>query len=281
MMRFICVLGLLAMLASCDTPRYAYSPNAHNIPAFTKQGDTKLSANYSSNFDVVDNGDEYTRSRANGFDVQAAVAVTNHFAIHGSYYNRKERGYSNNDYNFSNITIKAKREMFEAGAGYFKPFGTKQRAIFAIYSGVGFGKMNLDEHGFDNNLGSTYSRYMNASLFKYYLEPSMTFKAGEVFTVSLATRLSGLRFRNLNSNYTSFEKIDYDLDSLNRYDWYLLEPCVINSFGFKKLPGFRIEYQFGLSILLAGYESFNYRPFNFSLGLVFDIPKLIAGPKSR
>lgn len=283
MRKFLCVIILVAMLASCETPRYAYSPTAHNVPVFTKQGDTKLSGSYSSNFDLVDDdGNNYHRNRANGFDVQAAVAVTNHFAILGSYYNRRESSYSNGNYpySFDSVSIGAKREMYEVGAGYYKPIGSKQRGIFAIYAGAGFGKMKLNEKGTDANLGVPYTRYMNANLFKYYLEPSMSFRAGDVFTVSLATRFSGLRYKNIHSDYTNDEKISFNLDSLNRYTWYLIEPCVINSFGFKKLPGMRIEYQFGLSILLSEIESFNYRPFNFSLGLVFDIPKLIAGPQA-
>ena len=282
MKRYLSVVLLLVLLYSCETPRYAYSPTAHNVPVFTNQGDTKLSGSYSSNFELFDNGEgQYNRNRSNGFDLQAAVAATRHFAIQGSYYNRTERNFDYGSYPFDSATISAKRDMFEMGAGYYKPFGKRQRGIFAIYGGVGLGKMKLNEKGVDQNLLQPYTRYMDADLFKYYLEPSMTFRAGDVFTLSLATRFSGLRFRNIQSNYSHQEKVDFNLDSLNRYTWYMVEPCIVNSFGFKKLPGMRIEYQFGLSLLLAEIESFNYRPFNFSLGLVFDIPKLIAGPASR
>lgn len=281
MKRYLGVIFFLAILASCETPRYAYSPTAHNVPVFTKQGDTKLSGSYSSNLDFNDDQSQYNRNRANGFDVQAAVAVTDHFAVQGSYYNRRERNYDYGSYPFDSVTINANREMYEVGVGYYKPFGSKQRGIFSIYGGVGFGKMNLKEQGTDHDLMQPYSRYMDARLLKYYLEPAMTFRAGEVFNISLATRFSGLRFRNIQTNYSLQEKQNFNLDSLNRYTWYMVEPCVINSFGFKKLPGMRIEYQFGFSILLSEFDSFNYRPFNFSLGLKFDIPKLIAGPPSR
>lgn len=282
MKRYFSVVLWSALLYSCETPRYAYSPTAHNVPVFTNQGDTKLSGSYSSNFELFDNGEgQYNRNRSNGFDLQAAVAATQHLAIQGSYYNRTERNFDYGSYPFDSATISTKREMFEMGAGYYKPFGKRQRGIFAIYGGVGLGKMKLNEKGVDQNLLQPYTRYMDADLFKYYLEPSMTFRAGDVFTLSLATRFSGLRFRNIQSNYSHQEKVDFNLDSLNRYTWYMVEPCIVNSFGFKKLPGMRIEYQFGLSLLLAEIESFNYRPFNFSLGLVFDIPKLIAGPASR
>ena len=133
MKRYLSVVLLLVLLYSCETPRYAYSPTAHNVPVFTNQGDTKLSGSYSSNFELFDNGEgQYNRNRSNGFDLQAAVAATQHLAIQGSYYNRTERNFDYGSYPFDSATISTKREMFEMGAGYYKPFGKRQRGIFAI-----------------------------------------------------------------------------------------------------------------------------------------------------
>ena len=43
---FIC---LIVTAASCNTPRYIYSPSAHNVPVLTKKGDSKIGAVYSTN----------------------------------------------------------------------------------------------------------------------------------------------------------------------------------------------------------------------------------------
>ncbi len=274
-MRIFFAAALLIMIASCDTPRYAYSPTAHNIPSFKKQGDTKLSASFSSNFDINQSEDSYQRNRANGYDLQAAVAATDHLAIQGSYYSRTERNYDSYGTYFDSSTINVKRNMWEAGVGYYTAIDRKNNNSFALYGGVGFGTMKLHDKGVDNSSYVPYARFYNADLFKWYLEPSLTFRKGSVFTFSVATRLSGIKFKNILTDYSFDEKRTLDLDSLNRFTWYFFEPCIVNSFGFNKLPGFRIEYQFGLSLLLSGENAFRYRPFNFSIGLLFDIPKLI------
>ena len=38
-MRVLLAIITVISLASCDTPRYAYSPTAHNVPVLVKQGD--------------------------------------------------------------------------------------------------------------------------------------------------------------------------------------------------------------------------------------------------
>lgn len=43
---FIC---FTIIMASCNTPRYIYSPFAHNVPVLTKKGDSKIGAVYSTN----------------------------------------------------------------------------------------------------------------------------------------------------------------------------------------------------------------------------------------
>lgn len=274
-MRFLIAATLVLMIASCETPRYAYSPTAHNVPSFKKAGDTKISGSFSSNFDINETNDSYQRNRSNGYDVQAAVAATNHLAVQGSYYSRTERNYDTYSSYFDSSTINVKRTMWEAGLGFYTGLDKRNNNSFALYGGIGQGNMKLRDKGIDNSSFTPYTRFYNADLFKYYLEPSMTFRKGSVFTFSVATRLSAIRFKNIRTDYSYDERRSFDLDSLNRFTWYFFEPCIVNSFGFNKLPGFRIEYQFGLSLLLSGENSFQYRPFNFSVGLLFDIPKLI------
>ena len=275
---------LIVLFASCDTPRYAYSPNAHNVPLLAKQWDSKLSANYSTNADANSssnaNNNKYDRNRANGYDIQGAVAVTNHIGVQGSYYSRNEKNYGD-AYNGDSSVVRYKRRLAEFGAGYFTSLNKRNKIFFQVFAGVGFGTLKLTEAARDYN-GVSYNRFYNSDIRKYYLEPTIIFRSKEVFAASLSTRLTVLGFKNVRTDYTQEEKENYKLDSLNRYNMVFLEPAFVNSYGFNKLPGLRIEYQLGLSIpieLDVDKQILDYRPFNFSIGLVFDIGKLIRGPE--
>jgi hypothetical protein len=282
----LAILSLIFIIvfASCNTPRYAYSPTAHNVPVFTKQGDTKVASYYSNNgiyTSTDDNGNEYDRNVAQGFDIQGAAAVTNNIALQAAYYYRNENSNQNsNNGNFETNSVKYNRYLFEFGAGFFTPLDKKQHMLFQFYAGMGFGKSTIREKGTDFNL-NLYSRFYDADLTKYYFEPSMTFRTPkEIFAATIATRWSIVKFRNINTDYTFSEKLNYNLDSLDRYAVAFFEPSFVGSFGFPKLPGVRLELQTGLSVLLDN-SFFDYRPFNFSVGLVLDIPKIIRGSKNE
>ena len=275
---FICLSVIV--LTGCENTRYAYSPAAHNVPVFTKQGDSKLAADYSNNgawaYSDYNSQNQYDKKASQGIDLQGAFAVTKHIGIQANYFYRKENTNSTyNTYNFDSSAVKYRRNMADFGAGFFSALDTKDKVLFQVYAGMGLGKTTISDKGKDQNQ-SAYSRYYNTDITKFYLEPSVTFRAREVFAGSIATRLSLIKFRNINSNYTFQEKQDLNLDSLDRFAVVFFEPAFVGSFGFNKLPGFRIEIQAGLSLLLD--ESFvDYRPFNFSAGLVFDIRKLLRG----
>lgn len=275
------LLAAVIVFGSCTTTRYAHSPTAHNVPILLKQGDSKIAAAYSTNGAVFDESSDnrYDKNLSHGFDVQGAIAITNHLAVQGNYFYRTEKSNSNfNSANFDSSKVRYKRNMVELGAGYFTPLDTKQRVLLQVYAGGGFGKTTITDNGRDFNQ-MIYSRYYNTDVTRFYLEPSITFRSKEIFAGSIATRVSVVKFRNIQTNYSLAEKQDFNLDSLDRFAVAFFEPAFVGSFGFNKLPGFRIEFQAGLSLLLA--DSFiDYRPFNFSVGLTFDIRKLIKGPNN-
>jgi hypothetical protein len=280
----LAIFCVVIAFTSCDTPRYAYSPTAHNVPVFTKQGDSKLAAYYSNNgsSSATDNdGNEYDKNSAQGADLQGAVAVTNNIAVQANYYFRSEKANSNSTgNNYEKSSVKYNRNLFEFGAGYFTPCDKKEHLLFQVYAGAGFGKTKIKDISTDFSQ-NTYNLFYNTNITKFFLEPSITFRTPrEIFAATIATRASVVKFGKIQTNYSYDERQEYNLDSLNRYAVFFLEPSFVGSFGFNKLPGFRIELQAGLSILYE--ESFiDYRPFNFSLGLVFDIRKLIKGPVDR
>ena len=141
-MKNVLLLGvvLTILFTSCDTPRYAYSPNAHNVPLLKKRFDSKLSVNYSTNADIngsSNNTNRYSRNRANGYDLQGAIAVTDHIGLQGSYFSRTER--TNGDaYNGDSSVVRYKRNLTEFGAGYFTSINKKDKIFFQAYAGVGF-----------------------------------------------------------------------------------------------------------------------------------------------
>ncbi|MBC7535094.1 MAG: hypothetical protein H7258_05315 [Ferruginibacter sp.] len=279
MKTILAILSFVIVFTSCDTPRYAHSPTAHNVPILTKKGDSKVAGYYSNNglSATTDGANGYDKNISHGTDLQGAVAVTNHIGLQANYFYRSEKLNSNfGDFNFDSSRIRYKRNMFEIGAGYFTQLDTKQRVLLQIFAGAGLGKTTITETGTNFNQ-LPYSRFYNTDLTKFYLEPSITFRAKEIFAASVATRVSIVKFRNILSNYSFDEKLNFNLDSLDRYPVAFFEPAFVGSFGFNKLPGFRIEIQAGLSLLLDGGDFLYYRPFNFSAGLIFDIRKLIKG----
>ncbi|MEO8771708.1 MAG: hypothetical protein ABI402_16550 [Ferruginibacter sp.] len=280
MKTILAVFSIVIVFTNCSNPRYAYSPTAHNVPILAKKGDSKAAVYYSNNGasgSSDGNGNQYNKNSAQGADLQGAYAITNNIAVQANYYLRSEKTNSTNgSYNFENSLIKYKRNLFEVGAGYFTTFDKNDHLLFQVYAGAGLGKTKIKETGTDYNQ-LPFNRYYNTNLTKFFLEPSITFRTSkEIFAATITTRASVIRFRKIQTNYTYDEKQDFDLDSLDRYGVVFFEPSFVGSFGFNKLPGLRVEVQAGLSVLFQ--ESFiDYRPFNFSLGLVFDIRKLMKG----
>lgn len=272
--------SLVILFTNCSTPRYAYNQTAHNVPHLSQKGDSKLAAYYSNNAagsSSDDNGSQYDKATSQGFDVQGAVAVTNNIAVQADYYYRGEKSTStsSSSSNFAKSVVDYKRNMFVIGAGYFTPVDKNKKVFVQVFGGVGFGKTNIKDKGVDQSQAN-YSRFYDVNLTKFYLEPSISFRHKEIFSATVATRASVIKFRNIKTDYSLFERQDFNLDSLDRFAVAFFEPSFIGSFGFPKAPGVRVEFQVGLSVLWE--EDFiDYRPFNFSVGLAFDIGKLIRG----
>ncbi|MEO6255108.1 MAG: hypothetical protein ABIO79_17500 [Ferruginibacter sp.] len=126
---FIFVFVSIIFMASCNTPRYIYSPSAHNVPVLTKKGDSKIGAVYSTNAVEQETKDGVEiDNRTRGFDLQGAVAVTNNFAIQASHFYRWEKTEGGPD----SITIRYKRNLTEVGFGYYMPINEK-KMLFSRY----------------------------------------------------------------------------------------------------------------------------------------------------
>jgi hypothetical protein len=272
---FFLVIGALGFM-SCYTPRYMYSPAAQNIPVLVKKGDSKVAAYISSNLSQKNNANNRTNeSRSRGFDLQGAYAISNNFAIQANYFKRTE---SNNGYtvngNLDSSFIRYKRQLTEIGVGYFKSLNKNNRVILQVFGGAGRGKFRFTDNGKTSD-GINYNRTHLADITKLYIQPAFMFRSKGSFAASLSTRFSFVKFGNIKTNYTQGELSSYNLDDLTHGFRTFFEPAFSSTFGFNKLPGLQFEFQLGLALLTSS-RYVDHRSFNFSGGIVLDIPKIFG-----
>jgi hypothetical protein len=177
------------------------------------------------------------------------------------------------------VVINYKRNLVEIGAGYFHALNNNKLSIVQIFAGVGFGKSNFTDVGRDQN--STYrSRFHNMDVTKIFIQPAFMVRSKGNFSAAFSSRNSLVFFKNINTDYDATELDRYKLDSLTISPRLFWEPAVVNNFGFKKLPGLQLEFQLGFSFLMSR-RFVDYRSFNFSAGLIFDVPKFFAVKKQK
>lgn len=275
-MRCFCLSFLIMTgLASCYTPRYVYSPSAHNVPAFTEKNESKLGAYYSSNLTQKSiRNNQRKINKGAGLDVQGAYAISKRFAVQASYFNRTEQ----NEGSFSffirdSAAIRYRRNLTEAGFGYYTKMNEPGTAFFQLFAGIGTGRFKFTDNGIDQN-NVAFAKYFNTKVTKFYLQPAIMVNYRKLITFSFSSRFSLLDFHNMRTNYTAPELNNYRLDSIGHSPVVFWEPAFVNSFAFKKLTGVLFEYQTGLSLLLSK-RFLDARTFNFSIGAFMDIPKLL------
>ncbi len=254
-------ISTIIISASCNTPRYIYSPSAHNVPVLTKKGDSKLGAVYSTNAVGQEKKDGVEiDNRSRGYDLQGAVAITNNFAIQANHFYRWEKTEGGPD----SITLRYKRNLTEIGLGYYLPINDKKNAFFQVFAGAGLGRFSFT----DNDKTGNY--FHQANITKIYLQPAVLFKSKGSFTTSVAVRFSNINYSKIKTNYSVSQLSDYFLEDLSGRAKWFFEPATVSSFGFKNIPGLRFEVQGGLSFLMAR-NYVDYRKFNFSVGTWVDI----------
>ncbi len=258
---FICIL---IIATSCNTPRYIYSPSAHNVPVLTKKGDSKMGAVYSTNLTGEETRDgRAIDNRSRGIDAHGAVAITENWAIQASHFYRWEKSDGGPD----SVTVKYQRNLTEIGIGYYMPLNGKKNVFFQFFVGGGMGKFSFsDRDKFGYN-------FHEANITKIYLQPAMLFKTKGSFTNSVSVRGSIINYRKIKTSYTAGKLNEYNLDNLSNRAKVFIEPAYTGSFGFKNLPGLRFEFQAGLSFLMAR-NYVDYRIINFSAGTWLDIGQL-------
>jgi hypothetical protein len=268
------LVGCSFFLTGCYTPRYVYSPSAHNVPLLTQKGDSKIGINYSSNLPGTKTVDDpIFRGRSSGIDLQGAYAINKKFAVQLNYFSRTEKNGGNYSTSLDSAVIHYKRKLTEFGAGYYARLNTGSSLIFQLFAGAGFGDFDFIDNGKDANQVA-YSRYHHAGILKLFIQPAFQYQDKKRVAASLSSRVSVINFRKVKTNYSRQEQENFELDRITSSPAVFWEPAFINTFGFKKLPGFFLEYQAGLSLLMSR-RFVDARSFNFSLGVHADLPKLL------
>lgn len=276
-LNFLTVIFLLITGIGCQTPRYMYSPSAQNVPLLTQKGDSKLSLTYATNFANKIEVWKGENSRANGFDIQSAIAISNHWAMQANYYYRSEQNGRKN-INEEAVLIRYNRKMLEIAGGYFSSFNNNKATLFQVFAGIGKGNFSFND--IKNDSGSI--QLINShrtDVVKYWVQPAFIQQSSPQFSFSVTSRFSFINYTNIKSNYTNEQLRTYKLDKLHKGIFVFWEPAMSINFAAKKMPHVKAELQAGISQLIDNYF-IDSRFFNLSIGLQADLVNILKA-KSR
>jgi hypothetical protein len=264
-MRFPAGLLILwiSLFSSCTQPRYVYNPPVRNLHYFQEAGQSKLAAHWATGPSRNDGGssDAYNH----GFDLQGAYAISDHWAVMASYYNRKESDnistfFTSSTSVYSNINYKRSRTEF--GVSYFTPLSMSREGFFHIDGGIGFANNSLVDRGSFDSLGLT--RDYSDKMFRFFFQPGF-YTILDAFQFGLGARLQWQFFNNVNTTYRPMELEAYSLNGLNQI--FNLEPYFSIRYGPPSVAWLKGEIQAGFTTVDKGYY---VRGGFFSLGVAVD-----------
>jgi hypothetical protein len=237
-----------------------YNPPVRNLHYFEEAGQSKLAAHWATGPSRNDGGtsDSYNR----GFDLQGAYAISDHWALMASYYNRKERDNINAFFsNSSNIysEIDYKRSGGEFGASFFTPLSKSGESFFHLDGGIGFANNSLVDKGTFDSLGLV--RNYSDNMVRFFFQPGFYTVLGS-FQFGLGARLQWQFIDDVQTSYTPAELQAYTLFGLNQL--FNFEPYFSMRYGPASVPWLKGEMQAGFSTVDKGYY---VRGGYFSLGI--------------
>jgi hypothetical protein len=250
MLKFILpTAGMLLLFCSCNTPRFVNSPTAINNPTFTQKGQASATVLYSQS----DGEDGLVNTEINrGLDAQAAVAVTNHLFIAGAYSLRREKDVFSNTITpvsdpfvqFRNAKVDYRRKHAELGLGFYFPAGNNNKFVLKLMAGVGMGENRITDKG-DSIL---YVRHHRATQRKIFFQPGFDLNFSPQFTFFVALKNAYHWYRNIKTDYTTAEQREINLLGLGGQTLQFTEFGYGIQFGYKNLPGWRINAHMNLLI---------------------------------
>lgn len=235
---------LLAVMIGC-TPCY-YAPNAHNVPMLKEKGEG--TGTFSAQFGPL----------TTGFNVQGALAVSNHIGIMGNYNHYSDRSNNGTEGDEEDGT-RSKSNMGEIGVGYFHAFHDK--FVVEAYAGAGGSRINTD---YDDYWYGSGTSSMGTTTF--FVQPSIGLYKKNV-ALAFSTRFRTLSFRDPEFSSTLDEYTKEDMRNLDIHNAFaFIEPAITFRAGGKTV---KFQAQVGWSVLLGESYLFEYDPMNINFGIVF------------
>lgn len=267
----VLLLSICVTIISCRTPRVIYSPSPPNSPYFREKGESKLAAYYSTG----GGAHEVTQGYNAGLDVQAAYALSDHWAITSDYFKRDEKDITNivRQGLFDSSTVRYDRKLTSFGIGYSIPITDKKTIMYSVFAGGGFGKLEFTDNGSDNSV--SYSRYYKTDLAKWYLQSAISFYSGKYFRTALIGKLSWVKYNEPETTYTADELEYLDLNLITGKTLLFIEPSWNVQATFKNLEWLYLDGGFTFcSDPFGNSTNLVARNINASIGLSLDFSKM-------
>lgn len=248
-MKFLLLSCFVAgvVLASCTSQRYSYNPPAFINPTLTEKGQTDIGILYSTG---PADGASSRPGRNNGLDAHTAYAVSDRFAVIGSYSLRAEKDNYYEEWNIngtlfiSDATVRYKRNIFQAGGLYSHLFPGKKNGI-SLSLLFGYTTSQLSERGRKDN--TAYDNFFKSRGGLIAIQPTFNFGQQKSLKWSLITRVNILKISWVQTDYTSDQMFDSGLLNLDKETLLYGALGVAAQYQLKKLPWLKFNAQFMFS----------------------------------
>ncbi len=268
--RLLLPVTALLLFASCKSYHYMYAPAPPVTPMFNKKGESNVSAVYSFGSLFM----TYVLTQNDGYVLQGAYAVSDHFALTAAFSHRHERNVydsTNTVGNAVNSSLSYHRNTTLLGVGYFTPCNASGSSFFDLYAGYGIGRYQLDDDGMAP--GPSYHQFHDCNVNNYYVQPGFHFNGRGATQVALATRINTISYYNISTDYTAAQEKSYNMAVIRNTVFTFLEPSLTIRGWAPGSPWLRMEFQMSTSIKLNNTALY-YRETYLSLGLSFDLSRL-------
>jgi len=225
-----------------------YTNTSQNVSFLKKKGEISLSANYTitSTKPLI--------PQADGFSFNGSAAVTDHFAVHGSYNWLKAK----------DSYVKYRGNYGELGLGCISIFEEKGPEIFEVFTGIGYLNLKSQE---DYPYASDV---IKGDYLKPYIQPTIGFSRDDQY-FAFTPRVAYVH--NLSYERSPLDSVETaEIARFYSKDRLLFEPGVTIQVGHKKT---RVRLQYVYSTFNFNSE-YLFKPVNnhfISIGLTYMITR--------
>ena len=266
MKKYTVIFLISISIYACYAPRYVYSPPTQNIPSLNKKNDLEFSAFYAGSINTFKEKGNHNR----GFDVHAAWAISNHFAVMlNESVSWENKGVNDSFFSNDSSFLSYKSNFTEVGGGYFTSAENNKKMQIQVFGGAAFGASKIFDDFISNSV--QVNKYHYSSVTKIFIQPALIYRLIKNFCTALSSRFTEILFTHIRTNYTSAELNNYILDSISVSPVFFWEPAVSYTLGFKKFP---VKFQLlGSLTVLLNHRFVEHRNTNLGIGLIYSFLK--------